>query len=305
MQNSPFIAEVTRQSFADLVIKKSHQVPVLVDFWAAWCAPCQMLMPILAKLADEYQGKFLLAKVNTDLEQDLALEYAVRSLPTVKLFRNGRVADEFMGAQPESAVRMLIDRYVARRSDALVNQAYAAENAGDRGGAVHILREALETDPANDRTKLELTRVLLDLAAEQTAAAGQPHKEGEISALISEGERILGSLSVQHMSDPEVVALTARLELLKIATGAPPSAELERSVAADPDDSEARYRLGAQKILAGEYEPGMQQFLEIVRRDRKFNDDAARKALVGVFNLLGNRNQLVTRYRSLLSRALN
>ena len=131
MAHSPHIADVTERDFDAQVIQRSHTVPVLVDFWATWCAPCQTLMPLLARLADEYQGKFFLAKVNTDKEQKLAAQHGIRSLPTVKLFRNGSAVDGFMGAQPERAVRALLDKYATSESETLIDDAVRAQQAGD------------------------------------------------------------------------------------------------------------------------------------------------------------------------------
>ncbi|MEK7666059.1 MAG: thioredoxin, partial [Pseudomonadota bacterium] len=105
---SPHIADVTQQTFESLVLAKSREIPVLADFWADWCGPCKQLMPVLARLVDEYDGKFFLAKINSDTEQPLAARYGVKSLPTVKLFKNGQVVEEFMGAQPEKTIRALL-----------------------------------------------------------------------------------------------------------------------------------------------------------------------------------------------------
>ena len=138
MSPSPHIADVTQQTFESLVLAKSREIPVLADFWAAWCGPCKQLMPVLAKLADEYGGKFFLAKINSDTEQPLAARYGVKSLPTVKLFRNGQVVEEFMGAQPEKTIRALLDRHIPRESDTLVYNAMLAARSGKtRRGADH------------------------------------------------------------------------------------------------------------------------------------------------------------------------
>lgn len=287
MSTSPYVADVTRADFDALVLNRSHTTPVLVDFWASWCAPCKMLMPVLARLADEYQGKFFLAKVNTDVEQELATRHGIRSLPTVKLFKNGVAIDEFLGVQPEQVIRGIIDRYAPRPSDTLVKEARRAIESGQLREAAETLKRAIDLDPANDHAKVELAKLLL--------ADGR----------VDEGERLLGSLSRAAMSEPEAVALFARLEFAHIAAGSPAAIELERLIATKPADSETRYQLSAHKVLQGDYEAALALLLEIVQRDRKFRDDAARKAMLTVFTLLGGKGDVVKQYRNQLSMALN
>lgn len=289
MPDSLFIADVTRSNFDTLVIEKSREVPVLADFWAAWCGPCQMLMPVLAKLAQEYAGKFFLAKINSDTERELATQYGIRSLPTVKLFSHGAVAGEFMGAQPESTIRALLDRHVTRESDIAAEQGVALHRAGKIDQALALMRDAASKDPANERVKIALIRMLL--SERETAA-------------VKEAEHLLSTLPLARANDADVVALRAQLHFVRIGMAAASVTELERKIAAE-GGSEARYQLSAQRVLAGQYEPAMQELLEIVKRDRRFGDDAARKTLVEVFNLLGNTDPLVSKYRVLLSRALN
>lgn len=294
MADSPYIFDVSQSDFAQRVLERSREVPVLVDFWAAWCGPCQMLMPVLAKLAESYRGKFLLAKVNTDIEQALAAQYGVRSLPTVKLFRDGQVVGEFMGVQPESAVRALIDRFVPREADAAIERAAALAAQGHGDQALALLRAAVAADPQHAAARLALARHLL---------AGAPN--GGLHARLDEAEQALSGLPLDRVNDPAAVELRARLELLRIVADAPPPADLERALAANPGDHEARYRLSAWRALAGDYEAGMEGLLEIVRRDRKFRDDAARKGMIAIFNVLGARHPLVPKYRARLSSALN
>jgi len=287
MSASGYIADVKQQDFDSLVLQKSREVPVLVDFWAAWCGPCRMLAPILAKLADEYQGKFFLAKIDTDSEKALAAKYGIRSLPTVKLFKNHEVVNEFIGVQPEKTVRALIDRYIARESDAALYSAMLDYEAGRLEQAMQKLHEAMEADPGNDRVKLQLAKLLF---------------EGKHFA---EGETILKNVSPKGQADPDILALFARLEFIRVAAEAKPAAELEKLVAADPGNSQARYQLSALKILNNEFEAACRHLLEIVKRDRKFRDDGGRKALLTLFNLLGGKDELVKKYRHLLSIILN
>jgi putative thioredoxin len=287
MSESPYMYEVDEAGFDELVLNRSHNVPVLVDFWAAWCGPCQVLMPRLAKLAEEYQGRFILAKVNTDVEQRLAGRYGIRSLPTVKLFRNGEVVDEFMGAQPDSTIRDLLDRHLPRESDSAAEAALRDHQAGRTEDALQALRAAVALDPANDRVKLQLARLLFDLGR------------------LDEGDQILRSVSVKALGDPETTALAAKLEFARVAAGAPPAPELEQAIGANPGNMQARYQLAARRVLEANYEAAMEQLVEIVRSDRRFADDAGRKGLLTVFNLLGGKGDLVKRYRNLLSMAMH
>jgi putative thioredoxin len=287
MTSTAHSTDVTLSSFSDQVIERSRSVPVVVDFWADWCGPCRMLMPVLAALAEEYRGRFFLAKVNADREQELAARYGVRSLPTVKVFKNGAVVDEFLGAQPESVIRALLDRHIPRPADALVDAALAAAEAGRLDEALAGVDQAAGLDPDYDRVKFARARVLLALGR------------------LDEGEQALNSVSIAAQGEPELEALRARLAFHRIAAGSPAAEELRARIDRDPADLEARYRLGALKVLEGDYASALEQLLEIVRRDRKFRDDAGRKAMLAVFSLLGDGGELVNSYRRQLSLAIN
>ena len=269
MADSPFIIDVTRENYAQ-VMEASFKVPVLVDFWASWCQPCHMLMPVLAKLAEEYQGKFLLGKLNTEEQQEIAGRFGIRSIPTVKLFRNGEPVDEFMGALPEQAVREFLDRHVARESDAQVSEAREQLANGNAAGAIVLLEEAREADPENPR-------IILALAEAQAAA-------GDTDA----AEAALDSLPAQERDTPEVASLRSRLFFEGQVADAPAAKELQARIAEDQGDVEALYQLALRLVVEQEYDKGMELLLEVMRQDRNFNGGAARLGLLRVFELLGD-----------------
>ena len=285
MADSPYIIDVTRENYAQ-VMKASFEVPVLIDFWAGWCQPCLALMPVLAKLADEYQGRFLLGKLNTEEQQEIAAQFGIRSIPNVKLFRNGQPVDEFMGALPERAVREFLDRHVARESDAAVQQAREKLAAGDADAALALLAEAREADPDNPR-------VVLALAGAQAAA-------GDVAA----AEATLDELPVSEQAKPEVAALRSHLYFEGRVAGAPAAAELEARLAADAGDHEARFQLALRKVVEQDYDTAMELLLELMKKDRGFGDDAGRNTLLKVFELLGD-DARVGQYRRRMASLLH
>jgi len=286
MADSPYVIAVTAESFQRVVVEGSHERLVLVDFWADWCAPCRMLMPVLASLADAYGGKLLVAKVNTEEEQALAVEYGIRSLPTVQLFKDGRPIDQFMGALPEPHVREFLERHLPRESDRLLARAQGLLNAGDRAGAARIIEQAREADPENTRVRL--------VEAEIEAAAGN----------IQGAQAILDDLPRELVDDPEVVRLKGQVSFAALRADSPPEATLVSRLEADPKDSDARHRLAAHLVARGDFEGALEQLLELMKQDRAFADDAGRKGMLMVFAMLSGQGDLVTRYRSRMLNAL-
>lgn len=284
---TPHVFDVSTQDFDARVLQESHELPVLVDFWAAWCGPCRMLTPVLVRLAQTYSGKFLLAKVDTDAEQGLATRYGIRGLPTVKVFRKGEVVDEFVGVQSETTIRQLIERHLPRASEVPLQQAAAAHAAGKTTEAVEILRRALLSTPDDDTLKLKLVELHLE------------------HSRVEDARKLLAGLSVQAKAQPTARALLARTDFALIAAAAPSPSELEQTIARDANNVQARAQLGALRVIAHDYEGALQQLLEIVRRDRDFGDDSGRKQMLAVFDILGGKGALVARYRNLLSAALN
>lgn len=277
MADSPFIIDVTRENFQQ-VMEASFEAPVLLDFWAGWCQPCQVLMPVLARLAEEYQGEFLLGKLNTEEQQEIAAHFGIRSIPTVKLFRDGQPVDEFMGALPEQAVRAFLDRHLPREKDTRVTTALEQLAAGDADGAIAMLKEALQADPGNLRVSLVL--------AEAQAAAGD----------IAAAEATLDGLPASELDKPEVASLRSRLYFAGQVAQAPGAAELEVALEADPADHQARFHLALRRVVEQDYETAMELLLQLMQQDRSFGDDAGRRGLLKVFELLGD-DPRVSQYR--------
>ncbi|GAB4290497.1 MAG: thioredoxin [Thiohalomonadaceae bacterium] len=286
MSNSEHIIDVNAENFT-AVVERSMQVPVLMDFWAAWCQPCRALLPIVEKLAAEYQGRFLLAKVNIDEQQALANQFGVRSVPTVKLFRGGRIVDEFSGALPESQVRAFLDKHVEQPADKYLAAAEQAWQDGDTAQAEAILRRVMQEIPEDKRAQLMLAELL--------ASGGNT----------DEASQLLASLPTDMALSPPAAALRARLSFAAAAAGAPDSDTLQQMLTANPRDSQARHQLAARLVLAGDLEGALEQLLELLRRDRGWGDDAGRKGMLQIFDLLGGEGELVQRYRRLMFTAMH
>ncbi len=282
--------DVTVADFAARVLGASRQVPVIVDFWAEWCQPCRILKPILEKLAAEYGGRFILAKVDSDHNQELAQRYGVRGIPAVKAFVNGEMVDEFTGALPEAQIRDFIDRLIPSPAEPLRLQALDAHAAGDLEGARQLMAQAIKLDPANDTSYLDYV--------EMSLAAGA----------IDEAREIMEAVRPRCRDRARVEALDAQLALAASGGGDIDIAALRSRIAADPADLDARLQLANALAVARDYRPAFEQLLEIVRRDRAWNEQAGRKTMLTLFTVLGAQPQhddLVREFRVALSRTLN
>ena len=277
--------ETGTEAFERDVLQASEKVPVLVDFWAPWCAPCRVLKPVLEKLAAEYQGRFLLAKVNSDEHPQLSAQFGVRGIPNVKAFVDGKLVDEFTGALPESAVRAFIDRLIPTPGEKLRRTARALVNQGDFDEAERHLRSALELEPDNRAVRLDLVELLL---------AKNSHAEAEqLFAPIPERER-----------DERADRLYAVIALWKKSQKLPSIGELEARLAANPADLQARLALGERLFADRRFEPALAALLEVVRKDHGALRPSARKLMVDVFTLAEGQEELVSKYRKLLASAL-
>jgi len=287
MNELQYISNVTSETFQAQVIERSRQVPVLVDYWADWCGPCQMQMPVLAELIKELDGGFLLAKVNTDEEQTLAREHGIRSLPTMRLYKDGAVVEEILGAQTMATMRSLLERYVARPSDQVFDDALALYRQGQADEALVMLAAAREADPANHRIQLAYVDLCL--------------KTGQLTT----AQSALAELPREILETVEAMRLQALINFAGVAQAAPAREQLEQRILEQPADLEARYQLAAHLVMSGQMQGAMDQLLAIIQHNRQFRDDAGRKGLLAVFDLAENETELVNDYRRRLFNSLH
>ena len=283
MSELPHVFDATTDTFEAEVLRKSLDVPVLVDFWATWCGPCKTLGPILEKLAGEYNGAFVLAKVDVDKEQQIAAAFQIRSVPTVFLVKGGQIVDGFPGALPEGQLReFLASHGVMPAEGAPVEEELAPV---DPHAQVAALREAVSAEPDKDELKLDLVLALL--------------KTGEAP----EAERLLDALPANLATDDRAVKARARLGFAAVLKDAPPLEALRTAVQANPDDLRARHLLGVHALIAGDSEPALEHFLEMLKRDRAYEDGLARKSLIDAFRVIED-DALVSQYRRKMSSLL-
>jgi len=290
--SADLIKETTTQTFMKDVIEESKRQPVLIDFWAPWCGPCKQLTPIIEKAVRAAKGKVKLVKMNIDEHPAIPGQMGIQSIPAVIAFVNGQPADGFMGALPESQVTAFIDKLTAGIPDAagdiadLLKEAEAAQAAGDASTAAAIYAEVLAADAANIPALAGLARCY--------AESGAIEQAKQTLALVPEAKR----------SDAAVSAVQAMIDLAEQATSLGPVAELEQKVATDPLDHQARFDLATALNAAGKRSEATQHLLEIVKRDRKWNDDGARKQLVQFFEAWGGADDATVEGRKRLSTVL-
>lgn len=286
MADSPYVFDGTAENFHTLVLENSDKGPVLVNYWSPRAGPCLMLMPRLVRLATEFGGRFLLVMLNTDEFGRLAREHNVNSLPTIKVFRRGKIVDTLHGAESEKVLREFISKHVSREADIKYASALQAYQRGDLDTAVTQAAEAALTEPDNPRLAIDLAKLLM------------------LQQRYARADELLKSLPDEVRRHPEVRNLSAHAGFIRAAQDAPPVEVLERTIADNPDDLDARYRLCAVRMNQDNYEGAMEQLLEIVRRDNAFRHRAGRDGLLAIFSLLGEADERVRRYRALLERAV-
>jgi putative thioredoxin len=284
------VRDTTTQTFRKDVLEESRRQPVLVDFWAPWCGPCKQLTPILEKAVRSARGAIKLVKMNIDEHPAIAGQMGIQSIPAVFAFVNGQPVDGFMGALPESQVMAFLERLtkqeISSEEKELLKSADAALVAGDAAGAAELYSEVLAGDPANVHALAGLARSYLEAGS------------------IEEAKHTLAQVPEAKRNDTAVAAARAALEVAEQAAHLGPVAELEQKVAANPLDHQARFDLAIALNGNSRRQEALDQLLEIVRRDRKWNDDAARKQLVQFFEAWGPTDEHTMSGRRRLSSIL-
>jgi putative thioredoxin len=282
-QNVAAVIDVGVENFQREVVDRSRKVPVLIDFWATWCGPCKTLTPVLEKVARELGGKLVLAKIDVDKNPEIADLFQIQSVPTVMLLVDARPVDGFMGALPEPQVRKFLERHLGAVAPDPLEQAAKLEQEGRRGEAAELLRAHLQQKPDDAKARVMQARLLV--------------AEGRVE----EARKVFAKVAGDELESAEAKAVRAQLDS---AGKAGELAELERAVAQRPDDLAARIALGKGLVAAGRHEQGLEELMNAAKSDVHFDGDAPRKALIEVFNLLGQSDPLVLEFQRRLSMLL-
>jgi putative thioredoxin len=287
------IKETTTQTFMKDVIEESRRQPVLIDFWAEWCGPCRQLTPVLEKAVRAAKGKVKLVKMNIDQHPAIPGQMGIQSIPAVIAFVNGQPADGFMGAIPESQVNAFIEKLTRGVPAAgepsiaeILKEADALLAEGDPAGAAQVYAEALSLDATNIAALAGLAKCYVTTGA------------------VDQAKNTLAMVPESKRNDPAVKAVQAAIDLAEQAKAVGPIGELEQKVAANPLDHQARFDLATALNAMGKRSDAITQLLEIVKRDRKWNDDAARKQLVQFFEAWGGADEATIEGRKRLSTIL-
>ena len=287
MENSALqIYEVSMENFQEAVIDASYQRIIVVDFWAEWCAPCRMLGPILERVVVSMGDRIALAKVDVEQNQQIAMQFRVQSIPAVKIIHEGRIIQEFTGAQPENEIRRIIAEVAGDpNEDALVNADLLARD-GQYDEAENIYRTLLEQEPDDSKATIGLGRLAI-LKGNTEEARSLLSSIDEMDDQHDTAEILLSTLQFS-----EVCSREGGMEAIK--------SRLER----DPDNLDARYALGCCYAVSNDYENALKEFLTIIKRNQSYDDGTARKAMLNLFSILGTESELTVRYRELLAREI-
>ncbi len=283
---SEFVCEVQEAEFEQRVIRASSERPVIVDFWAPWCAPCRMLGPILEKIVESFGGRAILAKLNVDGAQELAVRYGIRGIPAVKVFRNGRVAAEFLGVKSERDIRQLLSPLISSDLDEIAAKAEELAGLGRNQEAEKKYLQILEKQPDHPGALLGLGRI---------AFAG-----GDADG----ARKFLSRLRINDAEYKAAASLLAELDFLKECSERGGKEAAQKRLAGQPEDLDAVYAHSCCLAAEKDYIKALDGFLRIIRLNKTYCDGAARVAMLRIFSIVGERSRLAEEYRSKLAQAL-
>lgn len=275
---SAHIVDIDLNNAQEMLIDESMKRLVMVDFWAEWCGPCKSLMPILEKLAQEYNGQFLLARVNADEQQMLASQFQVRSLPTVMLIKDGQPVDGFMGAQPEKAVREMLDKHLPKPWDSALELANGLIAEGKHSEALVLLRQAYEDSNRRSDISIVLASVYLELNR------------------LAEAEAVINAIRMVDQ-DAAYQQIKAQLELKQQAGKSPEIEALQAQLKADPGNLDVAYQLAVQFSQDGHHRDALELLYSILQQKLNFKDGAAKKTMMDMIASLGKGDPLAVEYQ--------
>jgi putative thioredoxin len=288
MPNSPYIFDANADNFSSLVLENSCQRPVLANYWSPRAGASMMLMPRLIRLTAQCGGRFLLALLNIDDVSHIASERGVTRVPAMELYRDRKVIETFEGEESDANIRAFISRHIPLRgANRLYAEAVRAYGAGDTQRAVKLAAEAVAVEPENLQPPIEIVKLLV------------------LAGRFDQADELLGVMPQAVRDDADIRYLIAHLSFIRVSQNAPPVGTLEKSLALDPANINMRYQLAAAKVVKNDYEGAMQQLLEIERRAPDFRDRAGRNGLLALFQMLGEDDERVRRYRPLLHDGLH
>ncbi|MBL4711782.1 MAG: tetratricopeptide repeat protein [Gammaproteobacteria bacterium] len=285
MSDHQYVIDATIETFPQ-ILEHSFIAPVLVNFWADSCESCKTLTPLLTTLSDQYEGRFFLANVNVDEQQLLATQFAVKDLPSVKLLKDGQVLAELTDALSEADIRAFLDKYLPPAEDERLGQAQQLFDKGEEEPAMALLKQVTDEKP--------------DTVSSYLMLAYAQVRNSDLNAAKETLETVPENLA----KTPEVASLKGRLLFTESLIGAPRLDELQQRIIDNENDSEAHYFLASYAIVRGDYESGLETLLGLMSRDPEFRDQAARKTMITIFDILGE-DPLATEYRRKMSSLLH
>lgn len=272
------VVDIDENNASQLLIEESHNRLVVVDFWAEWCEPCKTLMPILEKIAAEYEGAFLLAKVNADDQQMIAQQFGVRSLPTVMLILEGKPVDGFAGAQSESVVRQLLEKHLPSPWEGLLLEARSVAETGDSAKAISLYRQVWETSGQAIKVGIEYAQILVDCMR------------------LDDAEKVLETVP-KIDQDASYDQVFAQIKIKREASRSPELEALEQDLEKDPQDNEVRVKLAVQYTGVGQYREALELLMAILEKDINHDDGATKKILLDTITSLGKADPLAAEFQ--------